>query len=173
MATVKKSIKKNAVKAPAKTVKKESKPVVVAAAPLTRGINTLRAMVRDAAQEKTTLDTVYIVDDSNNNVTLEVNIGDAGQTSNMTILLGNQPLVQNIRGDFAETPIGTNSSLNGKKLSIVANVADTSQTTNLTSLTIHLKGGAENHDIPLFKTVDEEGGSEDYLCLIEFFNPSL
>lgn len=172
MATVKKTTKKNVAKAPVKPGKNESK-AAAAAATLDRGINTLRAMVRDAAQEKTTLDTVYIVDDSGNSITLEVNIGDAGQTSNMTIMLGNQPVVQNIRGDFPETPLGTNNGLNGKKLSIVANVADTSQTTNLTSLTIHLKGGLENHDIPLFKTVDEDGGSEDYVCLIEFFNPRL
>ena len=172
MATIKKSHKKNAAKRPVKSGNKENKTVTAAAVAPTRGINTLRALVRDAAQEKTTLDTVYIVDASDNNITLEVNIGDAGQTSNMTIMLGAQPLVQNLRGDLTETILGSNKGLNGKKLSIVANVADTSQATNLTSLTIHLKGGVETHNIPLFKTV-EESGSEDYLCLIEFFNPRL
>ncbi|CAN5266545.1 hypothetical protein BH11BAC5_BH11BAC5_27960 [soil metagenome] len=172
MATVKKAAKKNAVRAQVKPVVKKNE---VPAAPMifSRSLHTVRSMVRDAVMEKTTLDTVYIVDGSNNNITLEVNIGDTGQTSNMTIMLDNQVITQNLRGDYNENILGTNTALNGKKLSIVANVADTSRDTNLTSLTIHLKGGPETHDLPLFKTVDEEGGSEDYICLIEFFNPRL
>jgi hypothetical protein len=172
MATVKKAAKKNAVKTPAKPVdKKKEAPVAPVIA--SRSLNTVRSIVRDAVMEKTTLNTVYIIDASNNNVSLEVNIGDAGQTSNMTIMLDNNIVTQNLRGDLKETVLGSNTALNGKKLSIVANVADTSKVSNLTSLTIHLKGGAEAKDFPLVKTVSEEGDSEDYICLIEFFNPRL
>jgi hypothetical protein len=136
----------------------------------TKGLNDVKLLVKAAKTEKTTLDTVYLVNDSDHQVTLEINIGAAGQTSNMTILLNEELLAENISGDFPETEIGSNAGLNGKKLSIVANVADTSKETNLTSLTIHLTAGEASVDFPLFKTV-EENDSADYLCLIEFFNP--
>lgn len=194
MATAKKAIKKAAKKAakkpvPKKAVKKAAvkkaakkavkKAVKKAAAPALaiRSTGSLRSFTRGGAVaapvEKTTLDTVYTVDNSTVNITLEINIGDVGQTSNMTVMVDDTTLVQDLAGDFPLTAIGTNASLNGKKLSVVANVADASRFTNLTSLTIHLRGGQSPADFPLAKTVDEEGDSEDYLCLIEFFNPSL
>ena len=133
-----------------------------------------KAMARGeaiAAEESTALDTLYIVDDSNNQVTLEVNAGAQGQTSDMTIKLDNNSVAKNITGDFIETSIGTNRQLAGKVLRIVATIADTSRDTNFTSLTIHLKGGEENNDFPLSKTVSSEGDSADYICRIEFFKP--
>lgn len=123
------------------------------------------------AAEKTSLDTLYIVNSSNNPVTLQVIAGAEGQTSDMTIKLDDTAIAENLAGDFKETALGSNKELNGKKLSIVATIADTSGTTNLTSLTIQLKGGIATGEFPLSKTVDEDGESEDYLCLIEFFNP--
>lgn len=123
--------------------------------------------------EKTTLDTLYLVDASDGMVTLEINIGDKGQTSDMTVMLGDTIIVKELAGDLLKTKLGKNKELNGKKLHIVASIADTSRESNLTSLTIHLKGGLSANDFPLSKTVDEEGESEDYLCLIEFFNPVL
>ena len=192
MATAKKAIKKAAKKAakkpvPKKAVKKAAakkaakkavkKAAAPTSAPVTRSTGNLRSFTRGGAAaapvEKTTLDTVYTVDNSTVNITLEINIGDVGQTSNMTVMVDDTTLVQDLAGDFPITAIGTNASLNGKKLSVVANVADASRLTNLTSLTIHLRGGQSPADFPLAKTVDEEGDSEDYLCLIEFFNPLL
>jgi hypothetical protein len=121
--------------------------------------------------DNTTLNTLYITDGSDNDITLEVNAGAQGQTSDMTIKLNSTIVTENLSGDFAETILGTNNSLNGKKLNIVATIADTSRETNFTSLTIHLRGGAGPADFPLSKAVDEEGGSVDYLCIIEFFEP--
>lgn len=173
----KKAAKKPAPKPVKKAVRKLAKKAVKKAtpAPVSRGTGNLRSFTRGAAfaVEKTTLDTVYTVNNSGSNITLEINIGDVGQTSNMTVMLDETAVVTDLPGDFPLTVIGTNTSLNSKKLSIVANVADTSRNTNLTSLTIHLRGGESPADFPLAKTVDEEGDSEDYLCLIEFFNPSL
>ncbi|MEO7766902.1 MAG: hypothetical protein ABIS01_05725 [Ferruginibacter sp.] len=119
----------------------------------------------------TTLDTIYIIDSTNNNVTLAVSIGDQAQTSDMTIRLDEEIIVKEHPGDFPEKILGTNQQLKGKKLSIVATIADTSQTSNLTSLTIRIKGGFFPGEFPLAKTVDTNGASADYLCLIEFFNP--
>jgi len=121
--------------------------------------------------DNTTLNTLYIIDGSDNDISLEVNAGAEGQTSDMTIKLNNSIVTENLSGDFVETALGTNKSLNGKKLNIVATIADTSRETNFTSLTIHLKGGTGPADFPLSKAVEEEGGSVDYLCIIEFFRP--
>ena len=122
-------------------------------------------------EETTALDTLYIVEDSDNQLTLEVNMGAQGQTTDMTITLDNNTIVNNLAGDFAETALGTNKELDGKVLRIVATIADTSRDTNFTSLTIHLKGGEENNDFPLSKSVDNEGDSADYICRIKFFKP--
>lgn len=124
-----------------------------------------------AETDNTTLNTLYIIDGSDNDITLEVNAGAEGQTSDMTIKLNKSIVTENLSGDFAETVLGTNRSLNGKKLNIAATIADTSRETNFTSLTIHLKGGTIPADFPLSKAVEEEGGSVDYLCIIEFFQP--
>ena len=159
-----------------KTSKKVSKKIPKRAGKKAASHKTVtRSQLRGGAvsTEKTTLDTLYIVNSSNNQITLEVNAGGQGQTSDMTIMLDDIIIVENLAGDFTETALGTNKQLNGKKLSIVATIADTSRETNLTSLTIHLKGGVAANDFPLSKTVDEEGDSEDYMCLIEFFNPLL
>ena len=124
-----------------------------------------------SAAVNTTLDTLYIIDSSDNEVTLEVETGGEGQTSDMTIKLNDDIIAENLAGNFGEASLGTNKKLNGKKLSIVATIADTSRVTNFTSLTIHLKGGMIPNEFPLSKTVDTEGASADYLCLIEFFKP--
>jgi hypothetical protein len=130
-----------------------------------------RATRGEAVVSQTTLDRLYIVNDSGDNVTLEVRAGDKGQTSDMTIQLDDTIIAEELAGDFNERVIGTNSGLAGKKLSIVATIADTSRETNLTSLTIILKGGLSAGTFPLSKEVSQEGESVDYLALIEFFRP--
>lgn len=152
------SVKESVVTAPErKIIKEATKPARVS-----RG---------DVTVSDTTLDKLYIVNDSNNIVTLEVNAGDKGQTSDMTIKLDDKIIANELAGDFNETALGTNKELNGKKLSIVATIADTSRDTNLTSLTIHVRGGFSSETFPLSKEVEQEGESVDYLCLIEFLRP--
>jgi len=177
MATIKKGIKKDAKKTPVKVSEKSVKnaikktappkeaPVKAASsAPVTAGL-----LSGAVTAESTALDTLYITNESNIQVTLSVNAGAQGQTSDMTITLDNKIIIKNLAGDFGETALGTNIKIAGKVLRIVATIADTSQVTNFTSLTIHLKGGQENSDFPLSKTVDQEGDSADYICRIEFF----
>jgi len=160
--------KKNSPKRAKRNVRKTSKKSAIK-----KSLSLVPSTLRDATiQQNTTLDTLYVVNDSTGNITLEVNAGAEGQTSDMTIKLDDKIIAQNLAGDFPETVIGTNKKLNGQKLTIVATIADTSQETNLTSLTIHLKGGVGHADFPLSKTVDDEGASVDYLCLIEFFDPN-
>ncbi len=155
--------------------KKDPTKLLKAKKPLgiSRGLKEIKNLIKAAELEKTTLDTLYVVDMSDKVVTLSIEIGDSGQTSNMTIMLDNKTITSNQSGNFPKTNLGTNKELNGKKLSIVANIADTSKETNLTSLTINLTGGQEDIILPLSKTVEADGESEDYLCLIEFFNPNI
>ncbi|MFT3703477.1 MAG: hypothetical protein QM802_13965 [Agriterribacter sp.] len=172
----KKKAVKAAKKAPKKAAKVAKKKTVapkspVKKTPAPRPAALSRDAVAEANTENTTLDTLYIVNGSDNNITLEINVGAEEQTGDMTIKLDDAIIVENHAGDFHETIIGTNKSLNGKKLSIVANIVDTSRKTNFTSLSIHLKGGVTPNDFNLAKTVDDEGASVDYLCLIEFFKP--
>jgi len=168
---VKRVTKKQAKKTTRKTIvipkKAISKPAITGAVTTAR-TTTIR---RGAVDERTTLNTLYILDGSDNEVELEVNVGDVGQTSDMSIDLDGKILADKIAGDFEKTSLGTNKQLHGKKLNIVATIADLSRETNLTSLTIHLKGGIEPNDIPLFKTVDDEGDSADYMCVVKFFDP--
>lgn len=122
-------------------------------------------------EESTTLDTLYIIDGSINEVTLEITVQGEGQTSDMTVKLESEVIAKEHAGDLPKKGLGTNKSLNGKKLHIVATIADTSRQTNFTGIKILLNGGVAPVELPLFKTVDEEGQSADYLCLIEFFKP--
>ena len=176
---VKKTVKKvTPAKAASKVVIKPPPDEAVHKIPVAKAVPTIsvsRGISRGGTPppEKTTLDTLYIVNESDNPVTLEVNVGAQGQTSDMTITLDAATIAKELAGDFAEKALGTNKQLNGKKLSIAATIADNSRTTKLTSLTIHLNGGVSENDFPLSKTVNEEGDSEDYLCIIEFFNPLL
>lgn len=180
MATIKKEVKKTAQKAPIKAIEKPVKKAAKKAAPQKAAPTktapskpVTKGLIRGGAVagESTALDTLYIVNDSNNQVTLAVNAGAQGQTSDMAITLDNKTIIKDLAGDFGETTLGTNMELAGKVLRVVATIADTSRDTNFTSLTIHLKGGQENSDFPLSKTVDQEGDSADYICRIEFFKP--
>lgn len=121
----------------------------------------------------TTLDTLYIVNSSNRKVTLELLVGEEGQTSLTNIKLNNGSVITDLAGNFEKAEIGKNADLNGKVLRITTTIADTSKTTNLTSLTIKLSGGFLTRTYPLFKLVDSEGESVDYICNIEFFNPTI
>jgi hypothetical protein len=169
-----KSAKKNAVK-PAKRAlkKKSSKKSTAVKRSLPRSQPALRAGGMDTGNSggNIALDTLYIVDGSDNAVSLEIKVGAEEQTSDMTIHLDNTVVAENHAGDLPATVLGTNKSINGKKLRIVATITDTSRKTNFTSLSLRLTGGMSTDNFSLSKTVDEEGASADYLCLIEFFRP--
>ena len=159
---VKKDIAKKTVKP--KKARQKSKTLPARLKPLHRSANTEPA-------ETTTLDVIYVIDDSSSNVVLAIKTGDKGQTSNLTVRLNEKIIVQNHPGDFNETILGENARLNGKTLNITATIADTSRETNLTSLHIRLTGGIDTAEFTLSKKVTAEGLSADYLCLIEFFKP--
>ena len=132
----------------------------------------LKAIIAaEEAEESTALDTFYVLNSTSNDVTLEVLMGDAGQSFDLLITLDDAVLANHKKDNYPETVIGQNNTLNGKVLRIAASIADLSRETNLTSLTVILKGGKANRKFPLFKAVKEEGEMVEYACRIEFFRP--
>lgn len=119
---------------------------------------------------KTTLDTLYLIDDSNKIVSIEILIGDLGQTSALSISLENEDIITNHHGNLSKTGIMKNKFLHRKNLKIQATITDTSRETNVTSLSIKLSGGFLSRSYPLYKMVDHEGESADYYCNIEFID---
>jgi len=122
-------------------------------------------------EETQSLNTVYVLIDTNASVTLTINIGVPGQTAMTTILLDGDVIVEDNNGIFPETIIGTNQSLDGKMLFITSTVADTSRDSNFTEIIIRVKGGRNIKRYPLSKTVDSEGQSVPYICVIVFAKP--
>jgi|SRR5687768_4557959 len=124
-----------------------------------------------ATSKRKALDTLYFVDASNKKVTLEVITGGVGQTSRMSIFLEDEEIIKNHPGIFPVTEIGSNKELQRKILTIVCTIADTSRDTNFTEMRIRLNGGIIFMEFPLFATVETEGASVNYTCLITFFKP--
>ncbi len=120
---------------------------------------------------QTALDTLYLVNKTNQKISIEIITGGIEQTSTITAELDNQRIVDGINGYFPETIIGNNKELNGKTLIIACTIADTSRNTNYTELVVRIKGGISFREYTLFKNVEEEGDSVDYVCLIQFYNP--
>lgn len=118
----------------------------------------------------TTLDTLYLIDNSNKTVSIEILIGDQGQTSTLSMSLENEDIIVNHHGNLPKTGIMKNKFLHRKNLKIQATIADTSRETNVTSLNIKLSGGFLPRNYPLYKMVDQEGDSADYYCNIEFID---
>ena len=119
-------------------------------------------------EEKTTLDTVYLIDGSNREVTLEIIIGAPGQTAVTDIILQDNNIVKGKKGSIKEFPLGTNKALNGKKIFITTVVTDTARDTNNTEEIIRLRGGLMFIEYKLFKIVKEEGDSAIFTSVIEF-----
>jgi hypothetical protein len=154
----------NLVEMPKKITKKEVRSLLKA-----KNEKLMKALAAD--EGNTALDTLYVLNNTSNDVTLEILMGDKGQSFDLSVTLDDNILANHKPSDFLEKVIGTNSNLNGKVLRVAANIMDLSKETNLTTLTITLKGGKANRKFPLAKSVNAEGESVDYACRIEFFIP--
>lgn len=123
-------------------------------------------------KERTALDTLYFVNDSNKKVSLEVITGGLGQTSTFDAKIDGILDLQKINGNLPPTIITDNKSLRGKVLILSCTITDTSKDTNYTELRIRLNGGIMFLEYPLFANVEKEGDTVNYRCVIRFFNPS-
>ncbi len=129
------------------------------------------------ATKGTTLTTDYIVNGSDQLVTLELIIGAPGQTAKTVLKVdGNSPkqstngdLPASFSGGLNETKIDTNKNLSGKILEISTDVTDTSKETNHTELIVRLRGGKYGFtEYPLVLVVDNDGDDAMYKVTIKF-----
>ncbi|BAV10080.1 hypothetical protein [Filimonas lacunae] len=118
---------------------------------------------------RTALDTVYLVNDTGKDVSLEIIIGAIGQTASSSIELDDQVLIADQKGSLPEMKVGINQLLSNKELRVISTVTDTSQDSNYTEMILRLRGGVVFREYVLSKTVDENGESVPYLCIIKFY----
>jgi hypothetical protein len=119
--------------------------------------------------EKTTLDTAYLVNGSDAAVTLEMILGAPGQTGTTDILLDNVNIITGEQGSLNEFALGTNKKLNGRTLQITTVASDTAMDTNYLESIIRIRGGIRFAEYVLFKTVEKQGGHAIFTSRIEFF----
>lgn len=121
-------------------------------------------------ERKTALDTLYFVNDKDTDISLEIITGSVGQTSTIHAEI-NGVFDREANGQLTETVIGNNKTLKGKNLIVTCAITDTSRETNYTELIVRLKGGMFYKEYPLYATVEEEGDTVVYVCVIRFFKP--
>ena len=78
-------------------------------------------------------------------------------------------IYRNYSGTYSERPLGSNRSLHGKILKIVAVVADNARDTSFTQMNLRLRGGLGQRQYSLTKRTNDDGDSEPYVALIEFY----
>jgi hypothetical protein len=121
--------------------------------------------------EKTSLDTVYLVNGTDAAVTLEIILGAPGQTGTTDIILDKVNIITAINGSLPEFALGTNRKLNGTVMQITTVISDTAKDTNYLESVIRLRGGTRFSEYVLFKTVEKNGGYAIFTSRIEFFKP--
>lgn len=128
--------------------------------------------MKTKTNEKTTLDTLYLVNNTYRRISLEILTGGVGQTSAIQVFIEGI-LDEKANGKISLSKFANNKELEGKKLVIVCNITDTSRDHNFTEMIVRLEGGRTTDEYPLRKIVENEGETAEYKCVIEFFNPDL
>src|SRR5688572_9886173 len=103
------------------------------------------------------LDTHYELKNDNSKITLDVLIGDEGQSPDYTVRLNTKKLLEHSNTSIKNFDLGTDSNVDGKALRINGNIADTSKNSNKIELTLRVRGGVEDLKKKFTVTVEEEG----------------
>jgi len=114
-----------------------------------------------------TITDMYELDDSTNQVHLDVKIGYA-QPAASRLFIDSSAFGGQKTDDF-DTDIGSNASLKKKKLVINTSVWDIQAATNQTSVTVKITGGKKSYERTVECSVGEQGGVAIYLTTIYFF----
>jgi len=125
--------------------------------------------VKAVGNEKTSLDTAYLINGSDAAVTLEIILGAPGQTGTTDIILDRVHIITGEEGSLNEFALGTNRKLNGKTMFITTIVSDTSKDSNYLETIIRLRGGVRFSEYTLYKTVPKPGENAIFTSSIEFF----
>lgn len=117
---------------------------------------------------QTTLNTAYFLNDTKENITLNLLISVPGQTSTSIVSLDDIPINESpLKGDVFIT-LGSNAQLDKKVLRITTIVTDTSRESNQTGVDVKIKGGVLDKEYPLQAEVLNEGDSVFYSIIIRF-----
>ncbi len=126
-----------------------------------------------------TLDTDYIVNSSDQFVTLEVIIGSVGQTGQTVLTIDDKSPQSVTIGDLPDSFVGgllpsridKNKNLDGKILKVKTSIVDTSRDTNNTELIVRVRGGKFGFkEYTLLSVVRVEGDDAYYEVTINFIN---
>ncbi|HEX2627960.1 MAG TPA: hypothetical protein VHM26_03085 [Chitinophagaceae bacterium] len=115
------------------------------------------------------LDTHYELKDDQSKVTLDVLIGDEGQSPDYTVRLNTKKLIEHSNASIKNFDLGIDTDLNGKALRINGNIADTSKQSNKIELTLRIKGGIDDLKKKFSVTVEDEGEVVLFSLVIRFF----
>ncbi len=102
---------------------------------------------------KTTIVQKYTLNQTNEMVWLSLFVDSEGQTSTSLIKLNNM-LKHVVSGNLIDYPLGTNLSLQGRRLTITTTIANTTGQVAEQKLTIQLKGGSQTFSEELCAEVD-------------------
>ncbi len=117
---------------------------------------------------QTTLNTAYFLNDTKENINLNLLISAPGQTSTSVVSLDDIPINESpLKGDVFLT-LGSNAKLDKKVLRITTIVTDTSRESNQTGVDVKIKGGLLDKEYPLQAEVLNEGDSVVYSIIIRF-----
>jgi hypothetical protein len=120
-------------------------------------------------EEKTSLDTAYLINGSDAAVTLEIILGAPGQTGTTDIILDGVNIITGEKGSLPEFALGSNRKLHGKTMRITTVISDTAKDTNYLESIIRIRGGIRFAEYVLYKTLEKEGGFAIFTSSIEFF----
>ena len=115
------------------------------------------------------LDTHYELKDDSSKITLDVLIGDEGQSPDYTVRLNTKKLLEHSNVSIKNFDLGIDTGLDGKALRINGNIADTSKTSNKIELTLRVKGGIDDLKKKFSVSVDDEGEVVLFSLVIRFF----
>jgi len=130
----------------------------------------MKAMAQDSAELVFTMDKEYELKKDASPVTLDLIIGDKGQSPDLNVKLNSKKLLTNHDKSIKNLLIDTNDNLNTKVLRITGNVTDTSEDSNKIEVVIRVKGGKNNLEKKFSVTVEESGEEVDLSFIIRFTN---
>lgn len=125
-------------------------------------------MPQDQSMLVFTMDKRYKIKNDDSPVTLDVIIGDKGQSPDIDVKLDSKKLVNGSNVSVKNLLIGNNEDLDKKILKITGNVVDTAEDSNKITVTVKVKGGERDLEKKFSVTVDEEGEEVDLAFVIRF-----
>ena len=120
---------------------------------------------------QTSLTDIYLVDKSEKQIKMKLEIGAPGQTAMSKVKIGKTVLLEEHDGAIDDLLVGTNAGVNGKFLTIKTVVTDIKGKPDDTAVDFTLTGGPDGkYNFKMSKTVAADCDSVFYEIEIFFFN---